>query len=296
MSRAKTIQLFLLDGSIKGRIKASLANWTGVGYKIPRSDIIMSRDISVLNQSGVYFLFSSTEDYEKPAVYIGQASIRKNGEGLLNRIQEHKRNPEKDYWTEAILFTTTNDIFGPTDLSYLEHRLTNIAKESSRYNVQNINNPSIGNVTEEKEAELEQFIDYLKLVTGTLGHEVFEPLVTSTIPSLQPSRTNTEIELFLTRKSKKSNQTIQATAKQTPDGIVVTKGSQIETIDSKSIPASIKRRRSIPKLIQNNILQEDTLFSSPSYAASFVVGGNINGKDAWKDVNGLTLNELENKM
>lgn len=294
MSRATTIQLFLLDGSIKGRIKASLANWTGVGYKIPRSDVSTSKDIPVLNQSGVYFLFSSTQDFEKPSVYIGQASVRKNGEGLLNRIQEHKRNPEKDYWIEAILFTTTNDVFGPTDLSYLEHRLTTIAKDSNRYTVKNLNDPSVGNVTEEKEAELEQFIDYLKLVTGTLGHEVFESLVTSNLSS--SSHTDNELELFFTRKSKKSNQTIQATAKQTADGIVVLKGSQIETIDSKSIPESIKIRRATPKLIQDGILQQDTLFSSPSYAAGFVVGGYINGKEAWKAINGLTLNELENQM
>lgn len=134
----------------------------------------------------------------------------------------------------------------------------------------------------------------MKLVTGTLGHEVFEPLITSNLSS--SSHANNEVELFFTRKSKKSNQTIQASAKQTTDGIVVLKGSQIETIDSKSIPESIKIRRATPKLIQDGILQQDTLFSSPSYAASFVVGGHINGKEAWKDINGLTLNELENQM
>lgn len=53
---------------------------------------------------------------------IGQAGARKNGEGILNRLQEHKRSPEKDYWTEAVVFTTSNNSFGPTEISYLENR------------------------------------------------------------------------------------------------------------------------------------------------------------------------------
>jgi hypothetical protein len=35
-------------------------------------------------------------------VYIGQAGVRKNGEGLLYRLIERKRNPDKDYWTEGV--------------------------------------------------------------------------------------------------------------------------------------------------------------------------------------------------
>lgn len=34
MSRGKNINLFLMDGDASGRIKCTLANWTGVAYKI----------------------------------------------------------------------------------------------------------------------------------------------------------------------------------------------------------------------------------------------------------------------
>lgn len=47
--------------------------------------------------------------------------------------------------------------------------------------------------------------------------------------------------------------------------------------------------------IVDGILQKDKLFSSPSYAASFVLGRSINGKDLWKTKEGLLLNELETK-
>ena len=77
------------------------------------------------------------------------------------------------------MFTTSNNSFGPTEISYLENRFTNIAKETERYVVKNGNDPTPGNITEEKESELEEFIDYAKIIMGTLGHKVFEPLTDS---------------------------------------------------------------------------------------------------------------------
>lgn len=39
MARGKSITLFLIDGYVTGRIKCTMANWTGVAYKIPRTEI-----------------------------------------------------------------------------------------------------------------------------------------------------------------------------------------------------------------------------------------------------------------
>ncbi len=125
--RGKSINLFLMDGDPSGRIKCTLANWTGVAYKILRTDLDKCKDRDDLSQSGVYFLFGISDQTGEAVVYIGQAGVRKNGEGILYRLQEHKRNPDKDYWTEAVVFTTSNNSFGPTEKSYLENRFTNMA-------------------------------------------------------------------------------------------------------------------------------------------------------------------------
>ena len=108
-----------MDGSADGRIKCTLANWTGIAYRIPRTDIELCKDRDHLKQSGVYFLFGVSDETGEPVVYIGQAGERKNGEGILYRLQEHKKNPDKDYWTEAVVFTTAGNTFGPTEISYL---------------------------------------------------------------------------------------------------------------------------------------------------------------------------------
>ena len=57
---------------------------------------------------------------------------------FLNRLLEHNRNPKKDYWTEAIAITTSNDSLGPTEISYLEHRFCQLAIEANRYEVKTV--------------------------------------------------------------------------------------------------------------------------------------------------------------
>ncbi len=41
--------------------------------------------------------------------------------------------------------------------------------------MKNKDTPNIGNPTEEKENEMEEFIDYAKIVMGALGYKLFEP-------------------------------------------------------------------------------------------------------------------------
>ena len=293
-NRGKNIALFLMDGSATGRIKCTLANWTGIAYKIPRTEIDSCRERNDLKQSGVYFLFGTSEETGKSVVYIGQAGSRKKGEGILSRLLEHKRNPDKDYWTEAVIFTTANDSFGATEISYLENRFCNMAIEAERYIVKNSNDPAPGHITEEKESELEEFIDYAKIVMGTLGHRVFDPLIIDrkTEPVLEQQSTDYKV-LFLKNKIRKSGEIIEAKCKQTEEGFVVLKGSMINTIDSNSIPHGVKKARNNAVIDNNGILQGNVLFQSPSYAAAFVNGRSTNGLTAWKDKEGKTLKDIE---
>ena len=209
MARGKSINLFLMDGDANGMIKCTLANWIGIAYKIPRTSLDKCKSRTDLKQTGVYFLFGVSDTTGKPVVYVGQAGNRKNGEGILNRLLEHKRNPKEDYWTEAVVFTTSNNSFGPTEISYLENRFCNLAVAAKRYEVKNGNDPSLGNITEEKESELEDFIEYAELIMGTLGHKVFIPYTSPAITAVPAPDTgaaldNDEPEMYLSRAIKKS--------------------------------------------------------------------------------------------
>lgn len=57
MPRGKNINLFLMDGDASGRIKCTLANWTGVAYKIPRTEIEKCKNREDLEMERCVFPF-----------------------------------------------------------------------------------------------------------------------------------------------------------------------------------------------------------------------------------------------
>ena len=195
------------------------------------------------------------------------------------------------------MLTTQNNSFGPTEISFLENKFTNMAIDVDRYKVRNGNDPNPGNVTEEKESELEDFIEYSKMVLGVLGYKIFVPIVDKdTKEKYENSNNDKESILYLSRKSGKSNRQIEAKCKRTDEGFVVLKGSMIEIKDSIAIPKSIKelREQCIDKNeIVDGKLNKNYLFNSPSYAAAFVLGTNANGRTSWKNKKGITLKDLE---
>ena len=86
-------------------------------------------------QSGVYFLFGTLEITGENESYIGQSDVRKTGEGILVRSYQHKRHPDKNYSTEAVVLTTSNNSFGPTEISYLDNRFVEMAMVAERYEI-----------------------------------------------------------------------------------------------------------------------------------------------------------------
>jgi hypothetical protein len=281
-----------MDGVPTGRVKVTLANWTGVPYRVPRVDLNKCNGIAALTQSDVYFLFGTVEESGGDVVYVGQAGVRKNGEGILYRLKEHMRNPDKDYWTEAVVFTTSNNSFGPTEISYLENRFCALALNAKRYAVKNGNDPSPGHITEEKESELEEFLDYAKIIMGALGHKVFEPLLQTApiAPSADGSVSETGTLFAINRTG------ANAKGMLTNEGFVVLAGSVIrqELVPSASDSIKASRENNKENVDMNGVVQKDILFRTPSGASSFALGAPTNGNVEWKTAEGQTLKEVEN--
>lgn len=306
MNNSKNFNLYLMDGDVTGRIKCTLANWTGIAYKIPRSYLNNCEDRQDLRQSGVYFLFGKNDNGEDE-VYIGQAG----GEGVLFRVAEDLK--DEAYFSDVrdvVILITQNNSFGLAEVNYLESRFIDTAMDVGRFNVRYGINLDPGNVTEEKESELDDFIEYSKMVLGVLGYKLFIPLVKESVEEIveeneeeivdeEKSEENKDLTLYLSRKIKRSGRTIEAKCIKTDKGFKVLKGSMIEEIDSKSIPKTIKvirRKCRIRNKIVDGKLVGDHLFTSPSSAAEFVLGMNTkNGRTDWKTKDGLTLKELEEK-
>ena len=81
------------------------------------------------------------------------------------------------------------------------------------------------------------------------------------------------------------------------DGLIVAKGSKVATDTVPSMPISLIDLRN--KLIHKGIIDQDYkfvsdyLFTSPSLAASVVMGRSANGRTEWKNINNVSIKELE---
>lgn len=278
----KIINMYYMDDSVDGRVKCTVANWTGVIYKIPRDDLSRCQERSELKQSGVYFLFGASENDDQ-LVYVGQAGSRKNGKGILLRLQEHD-NPKEYYWNNAVVITTQNNSFGPTEISYLENRFHQLAQDANRYKLVNSLQPYRGRVTEEKEVEMDEFIDLTTLIIGALGYRVFMPLVPKKNRS---GKAPSDILHFAPNR-------YNATAVRTSEGFVLLKGSQISPTISKACSPAINKNREkfASKVSPDWVTTEDIPFGSSSAAAGFVGGCNLSGNQVWVDDNGVKLGEL----
>ena len=141
---------------------------------------------------------------------------------------------------------------------------------------------------------MEEFIDYAKVIMGTLGHKLFEPISKTVSQAAEgtsailKNHSNLHLERTIKRIGK-----VEADGSQTSEGFVVFKGSHISLADDNTIPVVIKERRKNALIDEQGVLQEDMLFTSPSYAAMFVIGKSANGLTSWKTADGKTLKSLE---
>lgn len=281
MKFGKTIKLFLIDGEPNGRMTCELSNWTGKAYKIPRIKIKDCTDRSDLTNPGVYLLFGKDETGQD-LVYIGEA------ETVFKRLTQHLT--QKDFWNEAIVFISKDENLNKAHIKYLENRLFEIAKTVNRYQIDNNTIPSQSSIAESDRAEMEEFIENIKILINTLGHKVFEEKRAIKSPQRQAQET------FYIKAARGAD----AQGEPTSDGFVVLKGSKVASSIVPSLTQSFKRLRE--DLIDKGVIRqnngtleftEDYVFSSPSTAAVMVMGRNANGLTEWKLKDNTTLKDFE---
>lgn len=279
MKFGKTIKIFLIDGEPNGRMSCELSNWSGKAYKIPRIKVKECSDRDDLTSTGVYLLFGK-DDSGKDQVYIGEA------ESILKRLNQQLS--QKDFWNEAIVFISKDENLNKAHIKYLENRMHDIAKSAGRYTVDNSIIPTQSSISESDRAEMEEFIDYIKLLVNTLGHKVFD--------EKREFRPKQKQESFFIKAARGA----EGQGELTSDGFVVFKSSKAAATFVNSITPNFVALRQ--KLIDEGVLvdrgehfefSDDYIFSSPSTAAAIVMGRNANGLTEWKTKNGKTLKESE---
>jgi hypothetical protein len=167
-------------------------------------------------------------------------------------------------------------------------QLHEIAKFANRYKVDNSIIPTQSSISESDKAEMEEFIEYIKLLVNTLGHKVFEEK-----REFKPTQKQ---ETFFIKAARGAD----GQGEPTSDGFVVFKGSKAAATIVSSMTKNFINLRD--KLISEGILldkgdflefNDDYIFTSPSTAAVIIMGRNANGLSEWKSKNGKTLKDFE---
>ena len=162
-----------------------------------------------------------------------------------------------------------------------------MAIKAARYEVGNGNDPSPGNITEEKRSELEDHVEFAQPVLSAIGYKIFEPK-----KNPAPPVTQADDEIFtLSRKIKALDKTINAKMKRTATGFKVLAGSEVSPLDAEKLSAPLKKLRHSDK-VANGILLEDLEFPSANMAGEFVVGNYVIAKQEWKK-DGVPLKNLQ---
>jgi hypothetical protein len=289
----KSIRLYLKDGNVTGIKFGEVVNQTIQSIACPRPRAPELKDYSEVQRPGVYFLFGQDEETNEPKAYIGEA------ENVYDRLQNHIVN--KDFWNEVIFFISKDENLTKSHVKYLESRLIQTALSIKRYKIDNSNQPQLSSLPPADRDAMEEFLLYIKLLLGVLGHKLLEDVISpnkkkeggSILAESNATGTN-NLELYLTISG------LKARAIQTDEGIVVLQGSEAAKVFTPSLSPGYQALRE--KLITSGslqlaedryIFQKDTLFDTPTPAGAIVVGYNMSGPQNWKDKSGKSLKEIE---
>ncbi|RWX54341.1 GIY-YIG nuclease family protein [Photobacterium chitinilyticum] len=286
MTKGRQLKIYLADGTVSGIRHAEIVNWTGQALAIPRVKIKDLDGWEEVHRPGVYFLFGYDDEVSRLAAYIGEA------ENITKRLQQHLSS--KDFWNEAICFTNKDENLTKAHIKYLESRLIELSLHANRYQLDNGNQPPQSSLPRGERDAMEEFLENIRTLLGTLGHKLLEPVVKTTA-SEQTSSSEPNQDL-VTLKGRK----YKATAQLTSEGIVVLKGSEGSISANQSLSKGYTKIRDnlIDKglLIEENsklVATDDILFTSSSQAAAVLLGYPCNGLDYWIDNKGQSLKQRE---
>ena len=300
-TRGVAIRVFLADGTPQGLRIVERLGWTGVALAFARADYTSVRGRSEIARTGVYILLGADPQGGRPTrAYVGE------GDSVRVRLDQHHR--DKDFWTDAIVLTTTDDSLNKAQVRYLESQLLALAREANAAALENSTSPEPTWLSEPDQAVMDSYLDYGLTLLPLLGVEVFEPVeepLTASPASeravLQGEGAESETETVHPYLYLRTVAT-DAQGRDEARGFVVLEGGLARLEENVMLPGYQQlRHRLIAEgvLVPTNETQyrltRNVVFDSPSAAASVLSGGSKNGRTEWKTADGVTLKELQRR-
>lgn len=293
MPYGKSVRIFLPDATAVGIRHAEIVNRTGQTIACPRNRLEELKQWPETAKPGIYILFEARLGDSKPLAYIGES------ENVAERLLMHDR--KKEFWNDVAIFTSKDDNLTKSHVKYLESKLEAMARTADRYELENGNTPTLSSLPRAEREAMNELLDDIRIVLGTLGYPILEPLIQAkptqtTAVSSQACAANNEELTFTVHK-------LLARGVQTDEGFVLKKGSTASKTTTASLNGKLLKMRE--QLLEDEritdegdhlLLAEDILMSSSSYAAALIAGTARSGPQSWYTVGGVSLKSLDDGL
>lgn len=285
MPYGKSVRIFLPDATVTGIRHAEIVNRTGQTVACPRSRLDELNQWPETAKPGIYFLFEARLGDSKPLAYIGES------ENVADRLLTHDR--KKEFWNDVVIFTSKDENLTKSHIKYLESRLEASAKTAERYELENGNTPTQSSLPRAERDAMNELLEDIRLVLGTLGYPILEPLLQTKTEASPAIGTSSDDKFIFTVHD------LVARGVRTNEGFVLQKDSTASKTNSDSISGKIVKIKeqllADGRLLDEGdhlLLTEDFLMSSSSYAAALIAGTARSGPQSWFS-DGRSLKELE---
>ncbi len=173
-------------------------------------------------------------------------------------------------------------------MQYLEARLVALANDAKRCEFDNANVPQVSTLSEADAADANSFLEDVLLCLPVVGVTVFEK---AQVAAPKGS------DLLLKGKG------MEARGVDSLEGFVVRAGSTAVRTEVPSIHAYLSglRRALLDQGVLTDAgevyrLSQDYTFNSPSTAAGALLGRSANGRTEWKDADGRSLKDIQERQ
>ncbi len=285
--------MFMADGSFGGLVTTEIMNWTGHVLSSPRSGLGELLKRPEASRTGIYILLG-----EDPDVLGGQMAYIGEADNIGNRLRAHVKEENKggkDFWDRVVILTSKDSNLTKAHARYLESRFITLATQAGRAKLVNNTNPDPTPLPEADISDMEYYVTQSQIVLPALGVNLLRtksadsdrkadgrntdgttpssPLFCMQIPGGGVAYAQEIDGEFTVLKESEARSKWASTSN-------LKSGSHARKDHREALLASgILSRLDNGKLV----FSDNYVFSSPSAAASVVVGTESkNGRVAWK--------------
>ncbi len=266
-------------------------------YKIPYQNLLSNEEepIKVTNKFIVYILYGENRD-GLDVVYVGKST-----NGLKNRPTSH--DDKYDKWTYCYILTQFEErtFFNDGTIQYIEDKVNKRINELNRYkNTTKVTNAGTANSFDMEDCD--EYLDKAYEMLDVLGLDLITYADSDASRNLEKINEDPLTDenvvpdgiYYFSRKMKRwDNKIVKATMQVLSGKYIVLSGSDVCPNEGPGLLDVIRIKRNNAGII-NNKLQEDVVVTSPSGAASFIIGAAVNGWIYWKTKDGKAIDAFRN--